>query len=239
MNQADSGSRIHGRLLPAGVAGDESVRGNGGDSVVEPGNNEHPDQRIVRKPSEAVARLPSGQHLVQDFPVLDLGLQPLVSTGTWRLAISGKVDVPTVWGWTTFLSQPQVTLRSDIHCVTAWSRYDNEWQGVTARHLLSVVRPLSSARFVLFCSFDGYTSNVPLTAFADDDVLLAHSWQGRPLTREHGGPVRVIIPKLYFWKSAKWVREILFLDEDSPGYWEVRGYHNNGNPWLEERYARR
>ncbi|MEW5729810.1 MAG: molybdopterin-dependent oxidoreductase, partial [Pseudomonadota bacterium] len=146
------------------------------------------------------------------------------------------VEAPLTWSWEDFRAQPQVELVTDIHCVTTWSRYDNAWTGVSARHLLDQVKPRAGAAFVMFRSYDGYTTNVPLSRFADDDVLLAHSWQGEPLTREHGGPVRVVIPKLYLWKSAKWLRAITFMDKDSPGYWELRGYHDEGDPWKEERY---
>ncbi len=181
-------------------------------------------------------RLPPGQRLVRDWPVLDLGVQPNLSNAEWSLTVGGAVEAPLKWSWDDFLAQPRTELVSDIHCVTTWSRYDNAWTGVAARHLLDRVRPRPGAAFVMFRSYDGYTTNVPLSRFADDDVLLAHSWQGQPLTREHGGPVRVVIPKLYFWKSAKWLRAITFMDKDSPGYWELRGYHDEGDPWREERY---
>ncbi|MCR6632026.1 MAG: sulfite oxidase-like oxidoreductase [Magnetospirillum sp.] len=181
-------------------------------------------------------RLPPGQHLTEDWPVLDLGISPNLSTSDWTLAVGGAVETPLNWTWDQFMSQPQTELVSDIHCVTTWSRYDNSWKGVSARHLLKLVRPRPSAEFLMFRSYDGYTTNVPLARFADDDVLLAHSWQGERLTRDHGGPVRVVIPKLYFWKSAKWLRAITFMDKDSPGYWEMRGYHDEGDPWKEERY---
>jgi DMSO/TMAO reductase YedYZ molybdopterin-dependent catalytic subunit len=135
------------------------------------------------------------------------------------------------------MAQPQFEDVSDIHCVTTWSLYDNKWQGVSAKHLIATVKPKATATHLEFASHDGYTTNVPLSSFDDGDVLVAHSWQGQPITTEHGGPVRVILPKLYFWKSAKWVRRITFLESDRPGYWEVRGYHNIGDPWTEQRYG--
>lgn len=181
-------------------------------------------------------RLPPGQRETSDWPVLDLGITPNLAPADWSLSVGGAVETPLKWSWADFLAQPQTTLTTDIHCVTTWSRYDNAWQGVSARHLLALVRPRAEAKFLMFRSYDGYTTNVPLDRFADDDVLLAHSWQGKPLSREHGGPVRVVIPKLYFWKSAKWLRAITFMDKDSPGYWEQRGYHDEGDPWTEERY---
>ncbi|MBF0333527.1 MAG: sulfite oxidase-like oxidoreductase [Alphaproteobacteria bacterium] len=182
-------------------------------------------------------RLPPGQREVHDFPVLDLGQQPNLSRKEWRLSVSGLVERPIDWSWDDFLAQPQVTLVSDIHCVTSWSRYDNTWQGVSARHLLDVARPRPEAKFLMLKSFDGYSTNVPLARFAEEDVLLAHSWEGRALERQHGGPVRVVLPSLYFWKSAKWLRHITVMAQDAPGFWEARGYHMNGDPWDEERYG--
>ena len=183
------------------------------------------------------ARLPPGQHETADWPVLDLGIQPNLSEKEWSLSVGGAVETPLKWSWDDFMAQPLTELVSDIHCVTTWSRYDNTWQGVSARHLLTQVKPKQAARFLMLRSYDGYTTNVPLARFADDDVLLAHSWQGEKLSREHGGPVRMVIPKLYFWKSAKWLRAITFMEQDSPGYWELRGYHAEGDPWTEQRYG--
>lgn len=206
------------------------------DKLVETKQKWAHDGRGLTGEAPSGKRLPPGQREVTDWPVLDLGITPDLSTADWSLSVGGSIEAPLKWNWQDFLDQPQTELTSDIHCVTTWSRYDNVWKGVSARHLLAQVRPRPEARFVMFRSFDGYTTNVPLERFADDDVLLAHSWQGAPLSREHGGPVRVVIPKLYFWKSAKWLRAITFMDKDSPGYWEQRGYHDEGDPWTEERY---
>ena len=184
-----------------------------------------------------VDRLPPGQRLVREWPVLDLGVQPLVALEDWRLTIDGAVANPIRWNWEAFKAAPQVEDVSDIHCVTAWSRYDNRWRGVKATYLIDLVQPKPEARHVVFHSHDGYTTNVTREMFAADDVLIAHSWDGVPLTREHGGPARVIMPQFYFWKSAKWLRRIEFTIEDRPGFWEVRGYHNTGDPWKEERYG--
>ena len=181
-------------------------------------------------------RLPPGQHLTRDWPVLDLGIQPNLLPKDWSLTVGGAVQAPLSWNWDQFMTQPQTELVADIHCVTTWSLYDSTWTGVSSRHLLGLVRPRPEAKFVMFRSFDGYTTNVPLEHFASSDAMLAHSWQNAPLTREHGGPVRILIPKLYFWKSAKWIRAITFMEKDSPGYWELRGYHDVGDPWQEERY---
>ena len=182
-------------------------------------------------------RLPPGQTLVKDWPVLDLGVQPDITPDRWRLRLEGLVEAPLRFTLDEFMALPQTELTNDIHCVTQWSRYDNHWQGVKASDLLALARPKGAARFVSFTSYDGYTTNVPLAEFAAEEVLLAHSWEGAPLTRQHGGPVRVVIPRLYFWKSPKWVTRIELLGADRPGFWEVRGYHNNGDPWLEERYG--
>jgi DMSO/TMAO reductase YedYZ molybdopterin-dependent catalytic subunit len=185
----------------------------------------------------AQERLPPGQNRVEKWPVLDLGIQPKVAPAAWRLTVDGLVANPVDWDWTAFLAQPQVRSRSDVHCVTTWSLYDNEWEGVAARHVLGLVRPRAEARFIVFHSHDGYTTNLPLRYFDDDEALLAHSWHGQPLPRAHGGPVRAVVPKLYFWKSAKWLKRIEFLAEDRRGFWEERGYHDRGDPWQEERYG--
>jgi DMSO/TMAO reductase YedYZ molybdopterin-dependent catalytic subunit len=189
----------------------------------------------IARPDEQ--RLPPGQHLTQDWPVLDLGITPNISRERWRLDVYGAVETPLFWDFAQFFAQPQSTFISDIHCVTTWSRYDNAWEGLSTRALLDACRPKDDARFVVLESHDGYTTNLSLDDFAAEDALLAHSWQGTPIERDHGGPVRVIVPHLYFWKSAKWLQRIQFVSDDKPGYWEVRGYHNRGDPWLEQRYS--
>lgn len=182
-------------------------------------------------------RRPPGQRVTEDFPVLDLGIQPNLSQADWSLTVGGRVTNAVKWDWAALMAQPQVTLTNDIHCVTTWSRYDNQWKGVAMRTLLEQVKPLPSAKFLMLKSFDGYSTNVPLADIDRDEVLIAHAWQGRPLAREHGGPVRLVVPHLYFWKSAKWLRHITFMDQDQPGYWEARGYHMRGDPWEEQRYG--
>jgi DMSO/TMAO reductase YedYZ molybdopterin-dependent catalytic subunit len=184
-----------------------------------------------------VDRLPPGQKLVSNWPVLDLGIQPHVPRETWQLEIGGLVAAPQRWDWDAFMAQPQIEDVSDIHCVTQWSRYDNRWQGVSTRHVLDLVQPTAAVRHVLLESYDGYTTNVSLDMFSGADCLLAHSHDGAPLSREHGGPLRLVIPRYYFWKSAKWLKAIRFVADDQPGFWEVRGYHNQGDPWAEERYS--
>jgi DMSO/TMAO reductase YedYZ molybdopterin-dependent catalytic subunit len=182
-------------------------------------------------------RLPPGQHLVKNWPVLDLGVQPKLERWEWKLTVDGLVEQPLDWTYQDFLTQPQIADTSDIHCVTAWSRYDNRWEGVSAKHILALVKPQPRAKFLLFHSYDGYTTNLSLAQFDDADVLLAHKWEGEPISREHGGPVRAIVPKFYFWKSAKWLKRIEFIAADHPGFWERNGYHNEGDPWKEQRYG--
>ncbi|OYQ27244.1 sulfite oxidase-like oxidoreductase [Sandarakinorhabdus cyanobacteriorum] len=183
------------------------------------------------------SRLPPGQRLVTNWPVLDLGIKPDISKAEWRLTVDGAVTNPLVWDWAAYQAQPQVEDVSDIHCVTQWSRFDNRWNGVATSHLLSVAQPLPGANVVVLHGADGYTTNVTLERFAGDDCLIAHAHDGLPLSRDHGGPVRAIIPRWYFWKSAKWLVRIEVLAVDKPGFWEVRGYHNDGDPWTEQRYS--
>ena len=182
-------------------------------------------------------RLPPGQREVSDWPVLDLGIQPEVTAEKFRLDIDGAVENPIHLTLADFMALPQAESVSDMHCVTQWTRYDNRWQGVAARTLLERARPKPAARHVIFHAHDGYTTNVRLDQFDQPDVFLVHTWDGQPIPRQHGGPVRVLIPRLYLWKSAKWVRRIELATIDRPGFWETRGYHNNADPWQEERYG--
>lgn len=187
--------------------------------------------------SDEKPRLPPGQRQVAGFPVLDLGVQPDLSLETWSLEINGLVENPVVWEWRDFMTLPQTQTISDFHCVTTWSTFDNRWEGVLFRDVLREIRPKPEAAHVLFSSYDGYTTNLPLSVLDAPDVLIAHRWNDQPLSREHGGPARIIVPKLYAWKGAKWVKTITFESRDRPGYWEVRGYSNTADPWTEDRYA--
>ncbi|WP_337270271.1 sulfite oxidase-like oxidoreductase [Oryzifoliimicrobium ureilyticus] len=190
--------------------------------------------RAARQEAE---RLPPGQHLVKNWPVLDLGSQPQINLSSWRLDIVGLVDNPISLNWEAFKALTQSSLTTDIHCVTTWSRYDNRWDGVTTQDLLDLVMPKDNAHYVMLTSFDGYTTNLPLADFAAEDAILATAWEGTSLTREHGGPMRLVVPHLYFWKSAKWLNRIEFLERDKAGFWEKNGYHMRGDPWSEERYS--
>ena len=182
-------------------------------------------------------RLPPGQRRVDTFPVLDLGIQPDVALDKWSLKIHGKVENPMTLDWKQFNELPKFTDTSDFHCVTTWSQFDMVFAGVAFFSIVDLVKSKSEATHVYFKSYDGYTTNNTLDVMMDDDVLIAHTWNGEPLTKEHGGPARVIVPKLYAWKGAKWIKEIIFLDRDLLGYWELRGYSNSANPFKEERFA--
>jgi DMSO/TMAO reductase YedYZ molybdopterin-dependent catalytic subunit len=188
----------------------------------------------ARSPGE---RLPPGQHVVTNWPILDLGTRPQVSPERWQLRVFGAVEEQVTWDWAALMAQPQVRPVSDIHCVTTWSRYDNDWTGVLVRDLLNAAHPTPEAEHVLLHSYDGYTTNLPLMDFAAPDAILATHWQGQPLTREHGGPMRAVVPHLYFWKSAKWLSRIEIIGADRAGFWERNGYHMYGDPWQEQRYG--
>jgi DMSO/TMAO reductase YedYZ molybdopterin-dependent catalytic subunit len=182
-------------------------------------------------------RLPPGQKLTTGFPVLDLGVRPEIAEREWRLKIDGLVANPVSLSWPEFKALPQVEDVSDFHCVTTWSKFDCRWGGVAFTSLYELVKPAADAAFVYFTGYDGYSTNVALERCLDDDVLVATSFDGAPLPQEHGGRARVIIPKLYAWKGAKFVSGITFLSEDKLGFWEVRGYSNTADPWTEDRYA--
>jgi DMSO/TMAO reductase YedYZ molybdopterin-dependent catalytic subunit len=193
---------------------------------------------------DGMPRLPVGQHEVKNWPVLDLGEMPDVSLDRWKLEVGGHVENPFTLAWPDLLALPQAEDVSDFHCVTTWSRYDNHWRGVRFKTIAELAVPGESARFVLCTGYDflpgshiPYTTNLPLSRAIEDDVLLVHTWQGQPLPREHGGPCRMITPKLYAWKGVKWIRKIEFLDEDQKGFWEVRGYSNSAEPWFNDRYS--
>ena len=182
-------------------------------------------------------RLPPGQHLTTGFPVLDLGIKPKIPTGEWSLELGGAVENATTLDWDALGALPQCRDTSDFHCVTTWSKFNCDWGGVAFTDLLEVVRPTEDAGHVLYTAYDGYTTNTPIDVLYDSDVLLATSFEGKPLTTDHGGPARVIIPKLYAWKGAKFVKRIEFLADDQLGYWERRGYSNTADPWLEDRFS--
>ena len=182
-------------------------------------------------------RLPPGQKLTDGWPVLHYGGIPSIDLATWKFSVAGLVEDEVHLAWDDFMALPQTTLRSDIHCVTHWSKFDNDWTGVHIRDFMKLVAPKAEARYVMVHSYGGYKTNIPLADLVDDDVLLAHSHNGEPLSKEHGWPLRLVVPKLYFWKSAKWLRGFVFMPSDEPGFWEMYGYHIHGDPWKEERYS--
>lgn len=182
-------------------------------------------------------RTPPGQRLVDYLPVLDLGIKPNIKPSDWSLTLAGEINNPQMLHWQDFQALPQQEVIADIHCVTTWSRLDVPWIGVLAKIIIELAQPKPSARYVVIHSSDDYTTNLPLAALLDEDVLLAHTVDDQPLPVQHGGPVRLVVPQRYFWKSAKWIKAIHFHEKDQPGFWEVRGYHNEADPFKEERYG--
>jgi DMSO/TMAO reductase YedYZ molybdopterin-dependent catalytic subunit len=182
-------------------------------------------------------RLPPGQVKTEKWPVLHYGSVPRVELASWELRVDGLVEEPQRWAWEQFQALPRVQVRSDIHCVTRWSRYDNVWEGVSIREVLSRARPGAGARFAVVHAAQGFTTNLPLGELDQDDVLLADKHDGQPLTPEHGWPLRLVVPRRYFWKSAKWISRIELVERDQPGFWERNGYHNDADPWREERFS--
>jgi DMSO/TMAO reductase YedYZ molybdopterin-dependent catalytic subunit len=182
-------------------------------------------------------RLPPGQKATDGWPVLHYGSIPRIDLDTWRLELSGLVEEPVSFSWDEFMALPQTNLRNDIHCVTAWSKFDNDWTGVRIRDVLDRVRLKPEAKHVMVHSYGGYTTNISLEDLMAEGNLIAHSHSGAPLAKEHGWPARLVVPHLYFWKSAKWLRGLTFIDQEKPGFWEMYGYHIRGDPWQEERYS--
>jgi DMSO/TMAO reductase YedYZ molybdopterin-dependent catalytic subunit len=182
----------------------------------------------------APARVPPGQYVVGDFPVLSAGPTPHIALEDWSLTIDGAVDTVRTWSWEEFLEVPSETITVDVHCVTKWSKLDTTWTGVSVDTLLDGVA--TEAEHVTAWSDGGYTANLPLEDVTGGRAWVAHSFAGEPLEPEHGGPARLLVPQLYFWKSAKWLRGLALTIEDEPGFWEAAGYHNYGDPWREQRY---
>ncbi len=193
--------------------------------------------RITRIRQERVgAPAPPGQFVTDKFPVLTFGPTPRIDISTWEFRVFGLVEEEITLDWKRFNALPQVKLDAEFHCVTQWSKLQNTWEGILFNDLMKLVQPKPEAGYVMAHCYGGYTTNVALKVLEDEDVLFAHSHDGLPLTPEHGGPMRLVVPKRYGWKSAKWVNGIEFMAEDAPGFWEVRGYHMEGDPWKEERF---
>ena len=198
------------------------------------------DERVVsrgfrgRRPAEP-ERLPPGQYLTRDFPVLATGPTPLDAADDWSLSIGGAVEAPRTWSWEELLVLPAETITRDIHCVTQWTKLDTTWTGVSVDTLLEAVEPRGATALMAHCA-GGYTTNLALDDVTGGRAWIAYEYDGQPITPPHGGPARLLVPHLYFWKSAKWIRELELLEAEAPGYWEVNGYHLRGDPWREQRY---
>lgn len=182
------------------------------------------------------ARVPPGQYVTQKFPVLTYGPVPEIDLGEWSLEVFGEVEHPFTLTWDELQGLEQVTLTTDIHCVTRWSKLDTTWTGVRVRDLLARAGVKPTGTHVMAHSDGGYTTNIPLDVLLDDDVLVAHLYDGRPLEPDHGWPARLLVPKKYFWKSAKFLRRLEVMPENRQGFWELNGYHDDGDPWAEQRH---
>jgi len=194
-------------------------------------------RREKEKQARAEGRLPPGQSLTIKWPVLHAGGVPRLDEAKWDFRIDGMVEEPLRLTWQEFRGLPQVEVTSDFHCVTRWSRLDNRWKGVLFTEVLKRVKVRAGAEYVLVLAQEGYTANVPLKDLERPDVLFAFEHDGEPLPAEHGGPLRLVVPQLYAWKSVKWVRGFTLLDHDQRGFWELNGYHAYGDPWKEQRYS--
>jgi DMSO/TMAO reductase YedYZ molybdopterin-dependent catalytic subunit len=179
-------------------------------------------------------RLPPGQYLTRDFPVLSAGPTPDIPLDEWELSVTGAVDAPRRWSWDELQALPKEQPTVDIHCVTSWSKLDTGWEGVSVDTLLDGLDVFGA--YVVVRSYGGYTTNLPLEDMTDGKAWIAYGYDGAPLEPEHGGPARLLVPHLYFWKSAKWVTELEIVETDEPGFWETLGYHDYGDPWREQRY---
>jgi DMSO/TMAO reductase YedYZ molybdopterin-dependent catalytic subunit len=196
-------------------------------------------QHIVSPDTLRDNRLPPGQRLTEKWPVLHYGKVYKIKPADWTLKITGLVEQERVIPYREFDALPTVEVFSDIHCVTTWSRYNNTWEGVSTGVIKDLVKIQPSAKYVMVEGEGGFTTNLPLDDFFQADVLFALKHDGQPVSAEHGGPVRLVVPRLYFWKSAKWVTGLRFMAQDEPGFWESNGYHIHGDPWTEERYGGR
>jgi DMSO/TMAO reductase YedYZ molybdopterin-dependent catalytic subunit len=189
-----------------------------------------------RQPAERSARLPPGQYFTPDFPILSAGPTPRIPLDRWTFSLEGLVKEKVTWKWEQFLALPSQTFVVDISCVTKWTKLDTQWEGVSVDSLLESVEVDPKAHFVVAFSDGGYTTNMPLEEVTGGKAFVGLQYAGMPLAAEHGGPARLVVPRLYFWKSAKWVRGLTLIEKDEPGFWESLGYNNHGDPWKEERY---
>jgi len=204
-----------------------------------------PDRFISRgfvgkpRPADQAGRLPPGQYLTDGFPVLSAGPTPHISLDRWTFTLEGLVKNKVTWTWAEFLKLPAQRFVVDISCVTKWTKLDTQWEGISVDTLLKQVDLDPKAQFVVAFSHEGYTTNLPLSEVVNGQAFVAYRYDGQPLPPEHGGPARLVVPHLYFWKSAKWVAGLRFVERDQPGFWVSAGYHDHGDPWKEERYSSR
>ncbi|SNC64634.1 DMSO/TMAO reductase YedYZ, molybdopterin-dependent catalytic subunit [Hymenobacter gelipurpurascens] len=189
-----------------------------------------------KRPADTGHVLPPGQYETQDFPVLSAGPTPKIATARWEFGLDGLVETPQKWSWSEFNALPQQDLTVDIHCVTQWSKFGTKWQGVSLDTLLALAKPRPEARYLMAHCYGGYTTNLPLADVLNGKAFIGLQYDGQPLAPEHGGPARLVVPHLYFWKSAKWIQRLELLSEDAPGFWERAGYSMYGDPWKEQRY---
>ena len=189
------------------------------------------------RPVQDSVRIPPGQHLVTDFPVLTAGPTQHIDPNSWTFTLKVGPKPVKSWTWAEFIALPQTQLTCDIHCVTRWSKLDTHWEGVTVDHLLADAGLAPPTQYTLAHSVDGYSSNVPMADLVDDKAMIALKYEGAPLAPDHGGPARLLVPHLYFWKSAKYVNALQFTERDVAGFWELRGYHIYGDPWREQRFS--
>ena len=182
-------------------------------------------------------RTPPGQFATEKFPVLTYGETPAISLDEWRFRAWGELNAEMEWNWKEFLALPQTTIRADFHCVTTWSRFDDDWTGVLFKDLVARLDLKPTARFVMQHAYGGYTTNFPLDLLVNEDAILAHTLNGEPLPAKHGGPLRMFTPRRYVWKGAKWINGVEFMAKDRPGFWEQNGYNTFADPWKEERFG--
>ncbi|MFD1468744.1 sulfite oxidase-like oxidoreductase [Hymenobacter caeli] len=191
----------------------------------------------AKRPADGAHKLPPGQYETRDFPVLTAGPTPRINLANWEFRLEGLVETPVRWSWNEFNALPQQDFNPDIHCVTKWSKFDTKWRGVSLDTLLEHVQLKPEAAFALAFSYGGYTTNLPLADLRNAQAFIGLQYEGKLLTPEHGGPARLVVPHLYFWKSAKWVQGLRLLGVDKPGFWEEAGYSMHGDPWKEQRYG--
>ncbi len=182
-------------------------------------------------------KTPPGQVATEKFPIYTFNETPIIEPKDWKLRVWGEVEEERLFTWNEFMQLPQTTIRADFHCVTRWSRFDDDWTGVLFKDFVNAIKLKPTAKFIMQHTYDDYTTNLPIEVMLDEEVMFAHTFNGEPLPREHGGPMRIFTPKRYAWKGAKWINGIEFMAYDKPGLWEQNGYNTPADPWKEERFG--